>query len=268
MLPVALIAVLALVSGCVGRDSPLSFLNVLRIGGATATPTLPPPPAIVTATLPPPAVAATPTLTLPAPGAGGQADAVVNATSDVNLREGPGTNYGIVGTAGPGEALSVLGRSESASWFRVQTASGVLAWIYGELITLNISAADLPVVLAPPPPAGGSQPPATQAPGGGAAGGPLEFSWTIVGVPTVDETNAYHLISINARGGSGAYTYYRDGQQLSSNQFVLAWTRCAGVVATTIRVDSSDGQSVSQPIGFNAFCPTPIGCSDCQLWSP
>ncbi len=263
--------VLVLVSACVGRDSPFSLFNLLRRGGAlTPTPTLPVPPLIVTATpgIPQPQVLTTTTLE-----AGAQADAVVNADSNVNLRQGPGTNYPVVGTVSPGAELTVLGRNADSSWFRIETAAGQQAWIWGSLITLSIDAASVPVAEAPPPPAGGGQTAGGGAPAG-TPGGPLQFSWTILGIPRDDpNTNtSFHTIVITAQGGSGVYTYYRDGQQLSSSQFVLAWVTCGGQVVTTIRVDSSDGQSVEQVVGFNSFCPTPFGCNpaatECNEWVP
>jgi hypothetical protein len=36
---------------------------------------------------------------------------------------------------------------------------------------------------------------------------------------------------------------------------------------TIITVQSADGQSKEVPVTFQAFCPTPVGCGDCALWS-
>mgnify|MGYP005847785337 FL=1 len=270
--------ILVLTSACVGRESPLSLLSgLVQRGPQAPTPTLPLIEVTATPTLPLIATAILPTPTLPAAAQPTEPDAIVIGNTNVNLREGPGTNYAVVGTASPGAELAVLGRNTAASWFKVETVGGVQAWIYGPLVQLNIDATSAPVVEAPPPPAGApaaGQPTGGQTGGaqGGPQGGPLQVSWGIVGVPAVDETNAYHTIAIYVQGGKAPYTYYWGDQQLSGNTFVMAWVRCAGIVATSIRVDSSDGQSVTQNLGFNAFCPTPYGCnpevSDCKPWSP
>ncbi len=136
------------------------------------------------------------------------------------------------------------------------------------------SASNTPPPTPIPPARAPAAPAATAVPTSPPSSGPLSFKWSIVGIPREDpNTNtSYHTIAIYAEGGNGIYTYYRDGQQLSSNQFVLEWVTCGGQVTTSVRVDSGDGQSTSQVVGFNAFCPTPYGCnpeaSDCHPWSP
>jgi N-acetylmuramoyl-L-alanine amidase len=47
----------------------------------------------------------------------------------LNLRSGPGTSYGVVGTLAAGQSLKVLGSQNG--WFKVKTASGQEAWAIG-----------------------------------------------------------------------------------------------------------------------------------------
>ena len=52
--------------------------------------------------------------------------------SKSNLRVGPGTDHQRIGSAKPGDRLTALARK--GEWFRVQTASGALAWIHASLV--------------------------------------------------------------------------------------------------------------------------------------
>ncbi|MCB9138101.1 MAG: hypothetical protein H6642_07130 [Caldilineaceae bacterium] len=74
-------------------------------------------------------------------------DLMLPVTSrDSNLRGGPGTGYGIVGSASAGEALDVTGQNGAGDW--LQLATGV--WIARSLVD-NVPD-DLPVVESLPAP--------------------------------------------------------------------------------------------------------------------
>lgn len=79
----------------------------------------------------------------------------VNANS-VNLREGPGTAYGKAGAIDSGSQLDLLARYKD--WFKVQTASGSTAWVFGELLNVEPMAqrrvpytSNIPALPAPAP---------------------------------------------------------------------------------------------------------------------
>lgn len=79
----------------------------------------------------------------------------VNATTKVNLnlRQGPGTNYGRVGSLPADTGVTVVGRNSDSSWLLVQTESGE-AWMSGQADFVSVDSAalaGLPVVDAPPP---------------------------------------------------------------------------------------------------------------------
>lgn len=71
----------------------------------------------------------------------------------VNLREGPGITYPVVGSLPAGTEVTVVGRNEDGSWLLVETGSGN-AWMTGSSDYVEIdpeSLSKLPVVEAPPP---------------------------------------------------------------------------------------------------------------------
>ncbi len=79
----------------------------------------------------------------------------------VNARQGPGTNYGLAGTAEQGMQLSIIGKNEQGTWWQVCCVNGEPVWIFGELATVenvesvqvaaNIPPAPAPVQAAPAP---------------------------------------------------------------------------------------------------------------------
>jgi cell wall-associated NlpC family hydrolase len=54
--------------------------------------------------------------------------------SGVNLRKGPGSAYTKIGSTGTGTEVALLARHKD--WFKVQTANGTKAWIFGELLNV------------------------------------------------------------------------------------------------------------------------------------
>lgn len=64
----------------------------------------------------------------------------LNATNiagyPVNLRDGAGTTFNVIGTMDEEDRLIVDGRNEVGDWFRVQTQTGV-AWVYTSLVELD-----------------------------------------------------------------------------------------------------------------------------------
>ena len=73
----------------------------------------------------------------------------------VNIRSGPGTEYGIVGAASQGESFDLTGKNPAGDWWRVCCVNGQPGWVFGQLASVeNVEsvavAADIP---APPTPA-------------------------------------------------------------------------------------------------------------------
>ncbi len=77
--------------------------------------------------------------TLPPPLDSNPFQSVVVTGRTVNLRQGPGTQYAIVGSAYAGDSLMVTG--EAPDWYRIYfPEKSLFAWIYSGLT----SGADLP----------------------------------------------------------------------------------------------------------------------------
>ncbi|MCC6167054.1 MAG: SH3 domain-containing protein [Caldilineaceae bacterium] len=101
----------------------------------------------------------------------------------VNLREGPGTNYPVLGQLSPSNRYDVTGKNEDGSWWQIDF-NGQKAWVIGQLVsaagdTAGVAvAADIPEApAAAAAPAGGdaapAAPPVVSAPppsGGGGFG--------------------------------------------------------------------------------------------------
>ncbi len=75
---------------------------------------------------------------------------VVTVNNQMNVREGPGTNYPIIGTAAPGEQYVITGKNPGlGDWWRI-IYKGRTGWIYGPLVTAT-NAQNVPAVAAPVP---------------------------------------------------------------------------------------------------------------------
>jgi hypothetical protein len=114
----------------------------------TAVPETTAPPAELTPT--------SPSATQPPPTEAPQA-AMVTANVDANVRNGPGTNYTVVGLLSTGTSAPVTGRNADSSWWQINY-QGSSVWIADSVATANQPAYDAPVVSAPPPPPATSTP--------------------------------------------------------------------------------------------------------------
>ena len=80
---------------------------------------------------------------------------MANVGALMNVRAGPGTNYGIIGTASPGQQFPIIGKNPGlGDWWQIEYAESQAGWVYGPLVTANDAenirvAAIIP---APPPP--------------------------------------------------------------------------------------------------------------------
>ncbi|MCL4833327.1 MAG: SH3 domain-containing protein [Caldilineaceae bacterium] len=80
-----------------------------------------------------------------------------NLSSDqiVNVRQGPGTQYPIVGTVDPGVTYRVLGKNQAQDWWQIELKNGTVGWAIGSLTSANGAANSVAVVTdipAPPEP--------------------------------------------------------------------------------------------------------------------
>jgi uncharacterized protein YraI len=91
------------------------------------------------------------------------------ATTAVNLRSGPSTDYPVVGGANAGQSGQITGVSEDGGWWQVAVPSYVSddsrAWVSGAYVAAY-NTTGVPVVAAPPPPEPIEVPPVDGTPSG------------------------------------------------------------------------------------------------------
>ncbi len=82
-----------------------------------------------------------------------QPEALVS-TETLNLRGGPGTNYGIVGQVLAGQRFLITGRDGAGDWLQICCPAGANreSWISADFAQSNRPITSLPVALAPPTP--------------------------------------------------------------------------------------------------------------------
>jgi hypothetical protein len=103
-----------------------------------------------------PASAAVPTPTLtsaPVP-VSGPCGPTVTATVNANVRSGPDTAYGIVGSLMLGQSATIVGRNDAYTWWYIDYpgVAGNHAWIAGSVVTSSCVPSVVQVVAAPPLP--------------------------------------------------------------------------------------------------------------------
>jgi uncharacterized protein YraI len=124
--------------------------------GAATTTTLPAA-AVITATSEAAAALSLPTATpaaVAAEAAGAPSGPVARADGLINVRSGPGTEYGLAGALQPAEAVAIVARNAAGDWWEVELAGGQTGWVLGQLVQTSgdtgavAVAANIP---APPP---------------------------------------------------------------------------------------------------------------------
>jgi len=170
----------------------------------TPKPTAPVPPTVPpTATLPPTPTPIPPT---PVPPTATPIPPQATTTQQVNLRQGPGTDFAIAGKMPKGTSAVILGKNEDAKWFQIAFPDAAHpAWVASAFVTTTGTIDQLPVVAVAPPATatpGGPAPTkaaATAAPPASPPKGTLRFM-------TFDDGQKsyvlYNLV-INPRGYSG-----------------------------------------------------------------
>ncbi len=70
----------------------------------------------------------------------------------LNVREGPGLDYTVVGAVAEGDTLDVIGQNAGGGWWQVCCVAGQPGWVISEAVTLTGEAANVPVVRITPVP--------------------------------------------------------------------------------------------------------------------
>lgn len=69
----------------------------------------------------------------------------------INVRTGPGTSYGVGGTANTGDAFDIIGKNQAGDWWQVCCVAGEPVWVFNALATVE-NVANVPVAAAPAAP--------------------------------------------------------------------------------------------------------------------
>lgn len=80
-----------------------------------------------------------------------KADAIVD-TERLNVRQGPSTNYKVIGGVEAGDQLTVTGKNEDETWLQIETDEIDEGWVYGDLVEIYVDLGDVAVAEAPPEP--------------------------------------------------------------------------------------------------------------------
>lgn len=131
---------------------------------------------------------------------------VTNASA--NARNGPGTEYGLVGAVTQNQAFDIVGKNPDGTWWQFCCVNGQQAWIFGELVSTENAdsvavAADIPappVAAAPAEPAPAQPEPAQPAPTDTPAPAPPPASDPCAGI-----------------GGDGCKFHVRGGPKFGGN---------------------------------------------------
>lgn len=75
----------------------------------------------------------------------------ITDVSGANVRAGPFTDAGIVGSVHKGDLVKVTGRLTDGSWVRIQTPKGVSGWVSNMTITADVSGVPVAKRDEPPP---------------------------------------------------------------------------------------------------------------------
>jgi hypothetical protein len=88
------------------------------------------------------------------------------------------------------------------------------------------------------------------------SGGPLSFTYRVDWrLADASARTAIATVTLDVKGGSGEYTYYRDDLEVDGPVFEYEWATCSGNPGS-FRVDSSDGQSTRVDYFETPPCPT------------
>ncbi len=59
---------------------------------------------------------------------------MVKINNDMNVRQGPGTNFPIIGTASPGQQYPITGKNHAGDWWEINY-NGQAGWVFGQLVS-------------------------------------------------------------------------------------------------------------------------------------
>lgn len=120
------------------------------------------------------------------------------ASSDINVRAGPGVEYTIAGALRQSETASIVGKNATGDWWEISLADGQLGWVYGALVATagDMNAVAVAANIPPPPPT--ATPAPTQPPAATVAPAATEAPVATT-APSVDPNGMPHFTLVSRR---------------------------------------------------------------------
>lgn len=109
-------------------------------------------------------VVVTPTTAPPTETPTPQQPAQVTAAQPANLRQGPGTEYGLAGAFNVGEVATITAKNSAGDWWQITLPSGASGWVYAPLVTATGPVESVSVAADIPTPPAVAAAPAEAAP--------------------------------------------------------------------------------------------------------
>ncbi len=104
--------------------------SVIEVPAAATEPPVAEAPAEETPTPEPPTPEPDPPTSTPVPK-------LIVEIDNANVRNGPGTNYGVAGAVSAGQAFDILGRNPVGDWLQFCCVNGQEGWIFAELVSME-----------------------------------------------------------------------------------------------------------------------------------
>lgn len=67
----------------------------------------------------------------------------------LNVRQGPGTNYGVISVVHLGDSLGISGQNTAAGWYQIALPDGRSGWVKGDFVQVIGDASSIPEVAGP-----------------------------------------------------------------------------------------------------------------------
>lgn len=119
----------------------------------------------------------------------------VVASSALNVRSGPGTDYPIIAALQQSEIANITGKSTNGDWWEIGLANGQTGWVFGSLVTISgdTSAVAVAANIPAPPPT------ATPAPTAPPAAPAEPAAPAATAAPAVDPNGTPHFTLVSRR---------------------------------------------------------------------
>lgn len=118
-------------------------------GSATSPPGSTPPPSITPTSTVIVTIAYTPVGGFVPTAAPCSSQPTILARNPTNVRQGPGTDYAIVGQLVYLEVRFILGRAAGAPWWLIQLDDGDMGWVADDVVTIEGYIGNVPIISAP-----------------------------------------------------------------------------------------------------------------------